>query len=261
VENEHEENTDDDDLPEISEYGTEYDRIREHFVVAPSFGNLTSESCLLMDDNLKRSLFLVSRRIDTTLKTMGSDQLTWELLVQTMSQCPFVIKEDSMEVNIHEIKKHSTHTNLHTEHNIDRKVQDETLEWLRAKICNDDYVQIIGEDNLKNISVLYATYGTNVSDFKQFFSDNETRKMRLLDIGIVRYPSVSRPYIELFRIEINSKRKASTTFTIGHVNSEITLDMHSKKYVPNEDVLNRINKDMQAVIDREFMKMMADLGI
>lgn len=250
-----------DNLPEKSEYGTDKNKIRSHFIVAPSFGNLTSESCLLMDDNLKRSLFLVSKRIDNIIKLSDSCTISWETLLQTMMQCPFVEKDESKDISIHESKYSSMRDWFNYYKYTYTQLQEETFEWLKEKISNPDYIKVIGEDKLKELSKTYATYGSDVDNAGEFFYDTEEDEMKLLDIGIVRYPSVSRPYIELFRIEIYSKRDETKVLTFGSVDAEITLDMHSKKFVPNNDMLNKINKDMTDVIDREFKKMIADLGI
>jgi hypothetical protein len=253
-------NQNDSENPEYS--GTYRNNIkRSHFVVAPSFGNLTSESCIMMDDNLKRSLFLVSTRISSILKNSNDDQLTWETLLHTMLQCPFVEKDDSIEKNVHETKTSTMSEYFNYGRYVYDKLQEETFEWLKEKISNDEYITLIGEDNLKKLAVIFSTYGSDTSSFSEFFADADSDEMKLLDVGIVRYPSVNRPYIELFRIEIYSKNTESKILSFGTTESQIILDMHSKKFVPNNVLLDQINQDMKAVIDREFEKMMLDLGL
>ena len=220
--------------------------VRCHFQVSPAFGQLTKAGFTDMDKFLKSILYLTFTTIDKFVEDNGPESLTWDVLVSMMDQNvtvqPRAGSEDIYKTDhksLDEAHWFSTHEYA------EQSTSDEVNRWLHEFLADPEFVAIVGEDNLKAISDLFATRGSNVDSFAHVFANNDDHHRTLLDVGIIRIPDITHPYIRLFRIKIEASSHDQRYFVVYQNDcSTLTADLNVKEYQPRPEILEKIKPEI-----------------
>jgi hypothetical protein len=144
----------------------------------------------------------------------------------------------------------------------DQILRDEVVRWIREHIQDPDLLNIIGEESMKKIATIYAETGARISGFCAFFSKTEVQEFTLLDVGIIRTPDITKPWLQLFRIKIFVHRHNQRTLFYEDNDSLLTLEANTRDYIPRPEVMKSINPKVMCKAIEETNKLLAEmLGI
>ena len=244
---------------QITTISEQHKDTRCHFRVAPSFGKLTKDSFIMMDDHLKLLLAVTFRNIEKFIKDEGQDNLSWENLLSLMEQNSMIERKSSNELNVKQSKQRDETNWFKFDGSANEFICEGVIRWIRESIQDPELLTIIGEEAMMKIGTIFAESGAAVDNFLHFFANNETHEYTLLDVGIIRTPDISRPYLQLFRIKIYVKRHDQRVFFIQNDNNTLYIEANTRDYVPREDVMKLISPKVMAKALEDTNKIFADL--
>jgi len=229
------------------------------FRVAPSWGKLTKDSIITMDNHLKILLAITFRNIEKFVRDNGQDNLSWEKLVELMEQNVIVERKNVKELNVKESKQRDETNWFKFDGSPNEVIRDGVIRWIRESIQDPELLNIIGEEAMLKIANIFAETVAAVDSFLHFFANNETHEYTLLDVGIIRTPDITKPYLQLFRIKIYVKRYDQRVFFVQNDTNTLYLEANTRDYVPREYVMSSISQKVMAKAIEETNKMMEDL--
>jgi hypothetical protein len=233
---------------------------RCHFRVAPSWGKLTKDSIVMMDDQLKLILFATFKQIDKFVQDEGQDKLTWEKLTELMEQNVMVERKTGItNLSVVQSKTRDETNWFCFDGSPDEPIKDGVVRWIKESIQDPELLEIIGEETMNKIGNIFASSGAAVDGFFHFFANNETEEFSVLDVGIIRIPDITKPSIQLFRIKIHVKRYDQRVFFIQSDECEITLEANTRDYVPREEVMKSVKEQVLKKAVADMNKMFEDM--
>ena len=245
-----------DQVNTISESGKD---TRCHFRVAPSWGTLTKDSIIMMDNKLKVLLAVTFNSIDKFVRDNGQDNLTWDKLVQIMEQNVMIERKSAKDLNvIQSTEKSDTHW-FKTDGSADKNIRDGVIRWIRENIQDPDLLAVIGDDAMAKIANIYAESGSSVDNFWHFFANYDDDDFTILDVGIIRTPDITKPTIQLFRIKLHVRRHDQRVLFIQSDTSSLNLEANTQTYVPREEIMSQIKEQVLQKAVEDMNKMFDDL--
>ena len=231
------------------------------FKVAPSIsadGTFDSESLEAVDNYLKLALFSTVASIDALMLKEGN-ALTWEKIVNTVEQDPLLVAREGGELTVSDSKTTSSGWTLGGNGSADPVLSLEIETWIHNKIGNKDLRDTVGSDRIKAVADLYAESGASLDSFAHLFANNADEEKTLFDVGILRFPDFTHPFLRLFRVLIRVTRHDQRVFFVQSDTSTITIDVHSKEYVPRAEIFEKMAKktieDAAAEVTKRFTQM------
>ena len=233
---------------------------RVHFKVAPSWGELTKDSIITMDEHLKLLLFVTIREINKFIDKEGESALTWERLVEIMEQnILFERKPNSVDCNVSNSKTRDETNWFKFNGDADPQIRDEVIRWIRETIQDPELLNVVGNEAMTKIGNIFASSGSAVDSFCHFFGNDDNEEFTLLDVGILRTPDITKPHIQLFRIKIYVKRQDSRILFIQNDTNTISLEANTRDYIPRETVMTNIKAAVLEKAVKEMNKLFEDI--
>lgn len=239
---------------------TEHDKdTRCHFRVAPSWGTITKDSFLMMDNHLKMLLAVTFRIIEKFVRDEGQDNLSWEKLLELMEQNAAIQRKTTTDMNVQQSKSKSEMNYFKVNGSSDEIERHGVIRWIRESIQDPELLKIIGEDAMLKIATIFSVTGSSVDSFCHFFANTENEEYTLLDVGIIRTPDISRPSLQLFRIKIYVQRRDTRVLFVQSDDSVLHLEANTRDYIPREEVMNSISEKVIEKAVEDLNKMFEDL--
>ena len=229
------------------------------FKVCPSWGVLTTDSIKQMDGNLKKTLYFTVLSIADYVNKHGENSLSWDSLLSIMNQNNAIRKRANSEIEKYDKKTRDDTNVFKTSGAPDGSQVDMVRDWLRNFIGNPDLVSEVGINNLKTVGEVYASNGARVDSFTHFFANVDETHQTITDIGILRYPDITKPYVELHRLWIAVDRKDTRTLFVEDDESTIQARLNSVQYELDEAVLNAMEPAIVEQAGRDADKMLLEL--
>ncbi|CAF1212198.1 unnamed protein product [Rotaria sordida] len=219
------------------EYEKTYENV-SHFSLAPSFGaNLTSDSCSAMDK------YLLAAIGETFSHTVNNKQSSsWDETLQLMSTNKYLQETSSQS-------KSSTFDNGSTEvfksgQSVDEIMVGQMCSWFRNFIGDSDILDSLHLD-INSIARVASTKGTSKpKSLASAIRRHERYEKTIVDIGLLEFPDVSKPYFTLYRIQLTSWSDSTRTMFVEENSNGITSDLTIKTYKPNVEFMQTIAHDV-----------------
>lgn len=235
---------------------------RCHFTVAPSWNKLTKDSFITMDEHLKLLLAITFHNIEKFVRDHGQDSLSWEKLLELMDQNAMIERKSTTDMEVKQTKRRSDRNYFKIDGKSDQILRDEVVRWIRESIQDPELLNIIGKEAMDKIATIYAETGAKISGFCAFFAKTEVQEFTLLDVGIIRTPDITKPWLQLFRIKIFVHRHNQRVLFVEDNDSLLTLEANTRDYIPRPEVMKSINPKIMAKAIEETNKLLAEmLGI
>lgn len=178
-----------------------------HFDLAASFGGLKSESVRLMDEELKVM-------ISGTLRSFNNDpqsRSSWENIMATLMSNPLI--EEIPGSRVHRQDGHREDGSHTFEHRV-----NEFRRWFNGFINDGDVLQDTRIDT-NELGRLIATTGARLQNILDVIAREEYVERNVIDIGILRFPDIDKPYIKVYHIRLKVWRYSHRVLIFFNKNS------------------------------------------
>ena len=157
--------------------------------------------------------------------------ISWEAMQSVLSQCSVLEKYD---------------TDLHVIDTFADDFSDTThvKSWLYTLLKTKDM-------DVFNAARIHDTDINEVIDFVKnssthnWMADHVSNSYDLLDIGMIRFPTKTEPYVKLYRLQLSGLFSGSSFMMASrNINRSLSADVYSCKYHPRDDLLKLLAPDM-----------------
>ena len=102
---------------------------------------------------------------------------------------------------------------------------------------------------------IIACTGAAVENVATFVHKRVEETKTLLDVGILRYPDISKPYVNVYRVKLEATRVCDRTLAVEKNKSSLYAEINAQEYEPNEEVLKAVKPEVikSAVASLESM--------
>jgi hypothetical protein len=218
------------------------------YCLAPSFGKLTKDTLQEMDNNLKVMIAGTIKDIQKESALLpGNTTLEWDDIVRIFSNNPFIELDDtSVPIFIDQTYSKKSTDYFKTDGSPDMDTVDEVEHWFKSVIADEDIINAtsIRDEVLLDIAKLVCETGAHVDTFEDIISKTTYDEKSLIDIGVLRFPDISHPFMKIYRIKLRAFRKCERLFFCETNSSGLRVIMSSRKYKPKDSVINNLSKDL-----------------
>ncbi|EKM58350.1 uncharacterized protein PHACADRAFT_252605 [Phanerochaete carnosa HHB-10118-sp] len=213
-----------------------------HIGLAPSYGTLTSESLKTMDEKLQVAMASILR----TLAARDVKSMPWNDVMAIMRQ-DATIECMNNAVKRHEILSKPPKRYFFRSQSItDADVLDEIHAWF-CKLVQDVEVLNVTKIDTKVLANIVARTDVSIKLLKASTHTKTGRNEEsLLDIGFLRFPSITNPLFRLYHIEIKAwvQRKQSLSF-IKEDSSGVKGEFYSCDFRPCKEIIDAISPEVR----------------
>ena len=188
-----------------------------HCSLAPSYSGLDRHSVKSMDNELK---LLISGTMGVLHGLRQRKELTWDAVTRIMEENQFLEESDNESVDREDSKHKSAENILKIDGSPEQAVVNEVsnsltlsaslayvfgvlirwllqvIDWFR-RLINEEDVLDSTEINIDEYARLVAQTGARVTGIGDIASKVEEHSKRGIDVGLLRYPDVSRPFFKV----------------------------------------------------------------
>ena len=156
--------------------------------------------------------------------------ISWEVMQSVLAQCP-VLEKDEKELRVDDkFCKDFSEANVNT--------------WLYdfLKINDMDVFNAarIHESDIKKVTEFMQNSSTH-----NWMADHVSKSYDLLDIGMIRFPTKTDPYIKLYRLQLSGKFSGSSyIFASYGINRSLSVTVYACKYYPRDELLKCLSPNM-----------------
>jgi len=165
-----------------------------HTDLAPSFGTLTKDSIKELDEKLKIM-------IAVTMKELAKVQdKTWQNVLAAMSQNELLQPDGDEIARSDQIVKNSSN-DFKFDGSPESGIVREVESWFTRLISDDDVLKSTKID-INVLAKIVAQTGATIDSFEAFFGKSEHHSMTVIDVGVLRFPDIDRPFFKLYRLKV-----------------------------------------------------------
>ncbi|KAK1538995.1 uncharacterized protein CCOS01_00309 [Colletotrichum costaricense] len=157
--------------------------------LAPSYGNLSGSVLEKMDDDLKIM-------IAGTMKSLAAQKdKSWAAVLSTMMQNPLLEADRDEVARSDKLIKESSSA-FKFDGSSDAGIVKEVHSWFVNLISDSDVLEST-QIKIGDLADIVSQTGATVDSFESFFGKNEHHERTLIDIGVLRFPDIDRPFFKV----------------------------------------------------------------
>ncbi|TFK61309.1 hypothetical protein BDN72DRAFT_863695 [Pluteus cervinus] len=204
-----------------------------------------------MDDNLKIMILGTTAAISR----IPPKDRTWENVIATF-QNNSLIEPDGEEIGRCEFKSVKSKKTFNLGGCSDPDIVSEIETWFKKLIDNNDILNGTQIDLTGHANIV-AQSGARVDSSNPFtflvtmISNEEEHRKTSCDIGILRYPDISHPYFQVYRIRLNARSSCQRFLVFESNANSINGDFVVRKYKPRASVLDSVRKEIRQAAVKE----------
>ncbi|KAI0768290.1 hypothetical protein BD413DRAFT_565130 [Trametes elegans] len=208
-----------------------------HCDLAPSFGKLKKESLNAMDRELKVMITGTMRSLRKA-REAHSGPLEWKTVMETLMQNTLIEPFENEISRSDKIIKEGTNF-FKFDGSPDRSIVEEVNSWFVNFISDQDVLESTSID-INVVGRIVAQTGATVRSFETLFYKKEQHQKTLVDIGILRFPDIDRPYFQVYRIQLTAWSSSERITFVQTDKNGIIGQYNSRKFRPRKSVMDRI---------------------
>jgi hypothetical protein len=209
-----------------------------HVGLAPSFGKLDSESVKMVDDKLKVIIAGTMRALEARRK---QGELSWDDVMSTLMQNPLLEPSDGKVDRADKLIKSGTNV-FKFDGSPDAAIVKEVESWF-VKLVQDKDVLDDTKIDIKVLAQIVAQTGATVDSFETFFYKSEHHEKTIIDIGVLRFPDIEKPYFKVYRIKLTAWSTSSRVLMVQEDQNGITGEYNARNFRPRESVINGLKEE------------------
>eukprot|EP00727_Mastigamoeba_balamuthi_P002888 m51a1_g12597 hypothetical protein (469) ;mRNA; f:1024-2495 len=242
------------------------------FVVAPSFGSLTSEAVRLMDRELVTALDVTIKTLERKVAEMGAE-LKWNEVLSALNNNPAIVADGAPKAES-DILKFESNDWFKFDGSPDPAKIQQIQSFLTNLLKDEDILISVGLKDApgacegdphrkskvsacERIKNIVAETGARVTDPLTLVHKKETYRETLLDIGILRYPCPTKPYINVYRVLLQAVGEHDRWLGYEENRCSLYCEYNSLVFRPNKSVLSRLDPKL---IDQSVSEVAAMLA-
>jgi hypothetical protein len=197
-----------------------------------------------VDDKLKFILATVA--IELRDKCTDGNSISWGDMQSILAQCPAVQKNPK--------EKEINETGTFVGEFSDTNVKTWLYKFLKENDTDVFDVARIHDNEIKEVIDFIQNCSTH-----HFWADDVFNSYDLLDIGMMRFPTKTEPYVKIYRLQLTGLFSGSSFMTASrNITRSISASVYSCKYLPRDDLLERLSPDMIKSTLVKFEHMLTD---
>ncbi|KAF7794157.1 hypothetical protein EIP86_005288 [Pleurotus ostreatoroseus] len=193
-----------------------------------------------MDDMLR----IASAEAITLLSEIPVEDRTWEKVLSTLAQSPFMKRAEDLAVDKTDLWTKEQTNAFSLSSSEDPIIVKEADGWLRTLIVDPDIWET-SHLSFGVITTLVAEIGTAVESLWQLINDKTQKDRTVVDIGILRFPDPDNPYFKIYRIHLKAWISQERHFIRTKKICGISGSFNSRKFVPREDKIKSAQAEAQ----------------
>lgn len=212
-----------------------------HESLAPSFGSLdkAEQSVKDLDDKLK---LMIAVSMKELLKYKKDNALTWKNIQGCFNtNVSLVAMEDPQEVTKEFVSDHSA--DFKFDGSPDPDLVQKVMNWWESEACPDPDIRNDSKLDIGSLAKIVAWSGATITNFWNFWSKHERHDRRVLEIGVMRFPSVANPHFKIYRIQIHAWSDCTRTVWHQEDKNGIQSVITSQRFRPNDEVLAQVKEE------------------
>lgn len=210
-----------------------------HSSLAASFGNLTEEGFIKMDDHLK---IAIAATVKTLLKTQTA-QMSWDEVLSIFNTNSLLepVGGASMDNSDRLIKDQSL--SFAKDGVPDRNIVNEVDAWFTELLFNKNDIRKSTKIDIEDLGLIVAATGVVVDSFESIFFKNEYHEKTVVELGLIRFPDFEHPYIQVYRIKLKAWNDRSRYLFLEKNTRGILGQFNAVQYRPRKSVMEKISKE------------------
>ncbi|KAH7404620.1 hypothetical protein KP509_15G034700 [Ceratopteris richardii] len=224
--------------------------------LAASYGKLLEGGALL---KLDKQLQIV---IASTTKAIGQlvqgakekgKSIEWSQVVPMMSQNLLLEPYDKVIESREDFIKAGP-SFFRIGENEDEAVVREVMSWF-GKLVNDE--DILDDTNIAidQCARIVAATGARIESFPTIFYKKNKVEAEVLDIAVLRYPDIDKPFFKLYRIKLTAWAICHRILIAERDSNGVTGEFVCRKYKPRERFLKELPPEIQEEAAKEAQEM------
>ncbi|KAH6557666.1 hypothetical protein KP509_1Z101300 [Ceratopteris richardii] len=228
--------------------------------LAVSYGKLLEGGNLLKSD---KKLQVV---IASTTKAIGKlvqgakekgKSIDWSQVVLVMSQNLLLEPYDEViERRDDFIKGGSSYFRIGE--NEDAAVVREVKSWFQYLVNDQDILHDTNID-IDLCARIVAATGARIESFPTIFYKENKVEGEVLDIAVLRYPDIDKPFFKIYRIKLTAWAICRRILTTETHSNGITGEFVCRKYKPRESVVKALRADIKEEAAKQAVKQVEEM--
>ncbi|KAJ4490562.1 hypothetical protein J3R30DRAFT_3678888 [Lentinula aciculospora] len=209
--------------------------------LAPSFGdiNRAGESVKGLDNKMKLMIVLTMKKL---IELKKQNALSWENIQGCFNQNTSLVADSSPTEIVKEFISNSE-ADFKFDGSPDPQLVQKVMTWWEGEACPDPDIRNDSKLDIDSLAKIVAWSGATITDFWNFWSKHEHHERRLLEVGVMRYPSIAKPYFKIYRIKLFAWSDSTRTVWHQEDKNGIKSTITSQTFRPNDDVLSKVKED------------------
>ncbi|KAK4220440.1 hypothetical protein QBC38DRAFT_505731 [Podospora fimiseda] len=88
----------------------------------------------------------------------------------------------------------------------------------------------------------FSKTGATITGFLDFFHKEERHELKVLDIGVLRFPDIDQPYFKLYRIQLDDWSDCTRTVFHQYYDNEITGQFKMRNFAARDEIIDQMTK-------------------
>ncbi|KAJ4490561.1 hypothetical protein J3R30DRAFT_3399876 [Lentinula aciculospora] len=212
-----------------------------HESLAPSFGdiNKASESVKELDDKMKLMIAISMKKL---IELKKQNALSWENVQGCFNQNTSLVPDSSPSEIVKEFVS-ETSSDFKFDGSPDPQLVQKVMTWWEGVACPDPDIRNDSKLDIDSLAKIVAWSGATVTNFVDFWSKHERHERTLLEVGVMRYPTIAKPYFKVYRIRLFAWSDCTRTVWHQEDKNGIKSTVTSQTFRPNDEVLAQVKKE------------------
>lgn len=224
----------------------ENDEYKVKFNLAPSYGNITSKSLHQLDESLR---VMMAGILEMDVK----DKYSWQDLLLALD----------MNLYLKRQSRYSTKKLERITFTATKVLGIKTNKKNRVKTINTWFKNLIGNvDILKDTDIDIDSLTELVSKFSVDMMDNlwtnKFKNISLMDLGILRFPDITKPFFSIYRINLIGTCLYKTYILHQDESSEVLGLFQREVYYPDQKYIDKISRELIDQLLNEIDDLFSD---
>ncbi|XP_029638275.1 uncharacterized protein LOC115213439 [Octopus sinensis] len=224
-----------------------------HCDLAASYGQLNNETIKNMDRNLLIAIAGLNKRIVAVRRNLGNTIITFRDYVSLLNQNVLLVPDNSTEIFREKFLGYEDYRLATTDKQ--EEVVEEVTNWFTNELINDPDVLADTKIEIVDYANIVAATGAKIKGFRTLILRNHYVERSVVDMGVLRYPDLNKPYFKLFRIQLFAYRQSKAVLFMQKDTSGIRGQYQSMVFVPNEAVIAKLKQATKIRAANEALEM------
>lgn len=224
-----------------------------HESLAPSFGNINNaaNSVKQLDNKMKLMIAVSMKKL---LELKNRNALSWENIQACFNQNTSLVADSSPVEIVKQYVSNNT-ADFKFDGSPDPQLVQKVLTWWEGEACPDPDIRNDSKLDVESLAKIVAWSGATVTDFINFWSKHERHERTMLEVGVMRYPTIAKPYFKLYRIKLFAWSDSTRTMWHQEDKNGIKSSVTSQTFRPNDEILRQVKEETARIAADEIDNM------